>query len=407
MFPSTVTDAARASRAELHTLCRGLGVDVRRDIVQVREHADTHTYLGKGKLAELIDGLADAPVDVVIVDEVLTPRQRRRLNRETGLEVLDRLDVILHTFEQRAVTPLARIEVEMARLRRDLPRVRDDTAKGDKEGGGGRGGRGHSNVELAKQAMRKRLAELCHERDRILELRPSTNDNGPRKVAFVGYTNAGKSTWVRALTGAEVGVADKLFATLRTTTRALHDVHPRTLAVDTVGFLQRLPHEVVGSFRATLREAESAALLVVVLDAAAPDLEFHLATIDETLRGLNLRHLHAPLVLLNQWDRTPSDLRARARETLPEAIPVCALDDDDVLRVRTLIRDRLADGDVEATWVVPWTAFGELARHREHLDVIEETSEATGVRVRVRGARAALEVAQAALEAASAESTST
>jgi GTP-binding protein HflX len=204
-----------------------------------------------------------------LVDGELSPRQQRALELALETEVLDRTAVILRIFELRAQTQRARLEVEIANIAYALPRQRDDESVRDKQGGGaGRGERGHTATTLAKQQLRERLARLRKELLALQEIddhrRGARGAQRPARVALVGYTNAGKSSLMRALTTSRGLVEDKLFATLSVTTRALvPETRPQIVLSDTVGFIQRLPHELVASFRATLDEARDAELVLL------------------------------------------------------------------------------------------------------------------------------------------------
>jgi GTP-binding protein HflX len=297
------------AKCELERLCDTLGVRVVDIVVVARARRAAATFIGSGRLAEVaahinaqpivvvesdeddehIDDLAPRPqprVDLVVVDAHLSPRQLAHLEEGLGVPVIDRTAVILHIFEQRAQTRESRLEVELARLRYDMPRVRKTGEDDDRRGGGGRGERGHTNVQLEKMRMRDRISQLSRE---LVDLQ--RHEDGRRvqradvwTVALVGYTNAGKSTLMRALTGADVLAEDKLFATLGTTVRRLHPaVSPPVLVSDTVGFIRELPHELVASFHSTLDQARIAHLCLLVVDASDAEWSAQLQCVLETL----------------------------------------------------------------------------------------------------------------------------
>jgi GTP-binding protein HflX len=386
-FPAAAAADRAVSQRELVALAELLNIEVVGELHQLRESPHHDTYVGSGKTAEL-EGLLEAEAaEVLLVDDELTPRQHRGLGQLVdGLVVLDRTDVVLQTFEARATTPLARLEVEIARITYELPRVREDRALGDKEGGGGRGGRGNSNVEIAKQNMRNRASELKRKREELLG-KPTATQPGARRVALVGYTNAGKSTWLRALTGAEVLVADQLFATLATTTRRLPGVSPAAVISDTVGFMQRLPHGLVASFHATLSDAAHADLLVIVLDAADDGLPIHLAVVEETLALIDAGE-RPRLVVLNKWDAATPLQRARARAHAPGGLELSALDQAAPEKLTDAIRTALAELATPLELFVPWRRHGELAAHLDHLEVVKETHEEDGTRLMARASPA-------------------
>ncbi|MEO5730683.1 MAG: GTPase HflX, partial [Byssovorax sp.] len=223
----------------------------------------------------------------VVVDHEISPSQARNLERATGAEVLDRTGVIVEIFHRHAKSREAKLEVEIARLNYVAPRLREGGGGADRQRGGiGGKGAGESALELDKRKIRDRIAELRQELERIQKEQSTRRAlrQSARRVALVGYTNAGKSSLMRALTGSEVLVADKLFATLDTTVRALHpETKPRLLVSDTVGFIKKLPHDLVASFRSTLDEAHEAGLLLYVADASDPTFRSQLEVTRSTL----------------------------------------------------------------------------------------------------------------------------
>jgi len=252
---------------------------------------------------------------------------------------MDRTAVILRVFAERARTRMARLEVELAQFAYELPRIRDDAQIGDREGGGGRGGRGNSNVELAKQASREHIAALRRE---IAELRVVSQTQRARRatartVALVGYTNAGKSSWLRALTGSDVLVENKLFATLGTTVRQLAPAPPPAILIaDTVGFIRRLPHALVESFRSTLDEVNDASILLIVVDASDPTFRDQLAVTREVMEALGAAD-RPWRILLNKVDRLDEEARAALRDEYPDAWMFSAHQPADVAEVRSRI----------------------------------------------------------------------
>jgi GTP-binding protein HflX len=306
--------------------------------------------VGQGKIEELrarLDALRspDRPAPCVVVASDCSAGQLRSMSSSLDAEVLDRTEAILRVFEARARTRLSRLEIELARLTRALPRVHDDPALRDAEGGGGRGSRGHSNVELAKQRLRSRIATVRRELATQRELRrhaAGRRSELPR-VALVGYTNAGKSSWMRALTRSPVRVEDRLFATVDTTVRALaHHPGRRVLVADTVGFMAGLPHDLLESFRSTLEEALDADLILQVADASHPGLELQLQVTREVLSTLETRARRS-IVLLNKADRLDSAARSSLEARHPEALLVSAFDADDVYEVTSTVRAFVED----------------------------------------------------------------
>lgn len=389
------------SLSELENLALGLGFEVVASFVQKRATRTTPAYLGEGKLreiaaltggpGELVRGAAQGPPQrddlVVIADDELLPGQLRALQSALGVEVFDRTSVILRVFEARARAREARLEIELARLQYELPRIRDDHSLGDREGGGGRAGRGHTNVELAKQRARERIAAIKRELETL-----GANAANRRKaradsfrVALVGYTNAGKSSIMHQLTGSDVLVEDKLFATLDTTVRQLvPPATPPILLADTVGFLERLPHALVASFRSTLAEAHEAWLLLHVVDASDPA---HRMQAQVTARVLAELGADAPgWLVLNKIDRLDDDAREALRREFPDAIPMSALDPSDGASLRKRLVAFFAESLVEEQLRIPYAGQGVFAELRGQLQVVhEEYGEALVVTVRATG----------------------
>jgi len=343
--PSAARESA--SLPELRSLVEGLGYSVVGELRQRRHEPSAALPLGSGKLAELQELLrADESAygDVLVVTaQDLSSGHLRNLERALDTPVIDRTELILRIFESRAQSPLAKLEIERARLVHSLPRIRDLDAARRQEGGGGRAAKGHSNAELAKQAAARRIAELGRrieilrdEQDRRTERRRDS----PR-VALVGYTNVGKSSWMQQLTARRAGVKDELFHTLGTRVHALRDEGRRVLLADTVGFIEGLAHTLLESFRSTLAEALDADLRLHVGDATSPRLEEQLALtrrIVDQVRGAGLPEL----LLLNKADLLSDERREELRQGYPEALLVSARSDDDRRMVARRIRELVA-----------------------------------------------------------------
>jgi GTP-binding protein HflX len=387
--PGARESDVHGSLDELAHLLEGLGVRAVARVVQKR--GPNEPLLGKGKRAEvaqLLAGLADParPAPLVVVDEALSPGQLHVITRELGAGVLDRTAIILRVFARRAATQTAQREVELAQLRYEAPRVRDLDDGGGPEGGGGRGERGHTNVELRKQRIRERVAAV----ERELEgLRPLQERQRERRrelpaVALVGYTNAGKSSLMRGLTGSEVLIGDQLFATLTTTVRVLTPATiPRILVTDTVGFIRNLPHELVTSFRTTLDEARDADLLLFVIDAADPQWSEQLAVTRQTIGAIGAA---APpsLLVFNKIDRVDDATRAALAGEWPGAILMNAHDQGDL---RALHRRLVAFFDQRMradTLTVPAASGRLLAEIQARARVLEQSWNEDGSELRLR-----------------------
>lgn len=352
--------ALHASLAELQLLAREVKIEVVCTVLQTARGASEGAVMGAGKLQELaalVDGddpgQAGPPslgFDTLLVNAPLTAHQHQALATAVRAEVIDRTELILRLFAARARTPVAKLSVEIARLRHALPRLREDQSKAGREGGGGRGERGHTQVTLAKQRTRARIAQLERElaRARQAQAVQRARRHDLRRVAIVGYTNAGKSSWLAALTGSAVFVADKPFATLDTTVRALRPPEEGggarrepILIADTVGFIRDLPHELIPSFHATLQEACEADLLVCVADAADPHVREQLEVTEHSLAAVGAGDVPR-LLLLNKSDRADPQTRQRRSSELPDAHLVSALNAHDVASVRRVIAAHFA-----------------------------------------------------------------
>jgi GTP-binding protein HflX len=415
---ASVSDAElESSLRELARLAKTLGLDVVGRVTQRRARLAPAAVVGEGKLRELAaftggsgvvpkgppgrkreedEGAEEEPrtephagaprATVVLVDHELTPSQARNLERATGAEVLDRSAVILAIFQRHARSREARLQVEIARLSYVAPRLRE-TGGRDREGGGiGGRGAGESQLELDRRKLRDRIAEL---RAELLAIEREAGTRRRRReelptAALVGYTNAGKSSWMRALTGSGVRVADELFATLDTTVRALQpETAPRILVSDTVGFIKKLPHDLVASFRSTLDEARDADLLVHVVDAADPAFPAQIEVAREVLASLGAGQ-SPRLLVLNKADRLDAAERARLAREWPDALLLSAKDPADVATLRERIVAFFERGRVEAELLVPWAQARVAAEAHASARVLSESHDEAGTRLLVR-----------------------
>ncbi|MEO7092362.1 MAG: GTPase HflX [Polyangiales bacterium] len=371
----------------------------REDVDDEDEDEDEDEDDGEDTSADLDDGAAagppaDARAKVVLVDHDLTPTQQRNLEKATGVEVLDRTSVILEIFQRHAKTREARMQVEVARLRYLAPRLREGGGGGDRvRGGVGGKGAGETSLELDRRRIRDRIAEIRHELSQIeggAKNRRTRRSELPT-VALVGYTNAGKSSLMRALTGSDVYVADKLFATLDTTVRRLQPpTEPPILVTDTVGFIKKLPHDLVASFRSTLDEAGAADLLLHVIDAADAAHADQLAVTREVLRDIEADEVPSWL-LLNKIDRVDEVGRASLRARYPNALQLSARDKLDVAKLRDLLLEHFAGKLEEAELSVPY-AMQKIAHliHERTTVLVEEHGD-EGTRFVVRAPARVLE----------------
>ncbi len=318
---------------ELRRLADTAGADGLDAIVQKRQKPDPATYLGKGKVEEIAARMQELDADLVIVDHDLSPSQARNLEKAVGGRVIDRTELILDIFVRRARSALARLQVELAQMEYALPRLKRLWTHLNREVGMGKAaiglrGPGEKQIETDRRLVRKRirdlrrlLAEKRRHRERQTKARSKWFT-----ICLVGYTNAGKSTLLHALTGAEVFIQDRLFATLDTTTRSWEiQSGKRVFLSDTVGFIRDLPHHLVSSFLATLEEARQADLLLHVIDASDPDAVEHVHVVEHALSDIGAGGVPR-IDILNQVDAVQDPLMLRFLEDrLPRSIRISAL----------------------------------------------------------------------------------
>jgi len=391
-----------ASLTELRRLAKTLGFEVVGKFTQKRAKFDSAAYFGPGKREEL-RAMQDS-ADVILVDHEISPSQAFKLEKEVGREVMDRTMVILEIFHRHARSRVARAQVEIARLGYMAPRLREAAKQaGPKDrarsGTGGRSG-GESHGELDRRKIRDRIAELQKELD-AMDLGRKTQrarrqeHQGLARVALVGYTNAGKSTLMRALTGNEALVADKLFATLDTTVRALHpETVPRVLVSDTVGFIKNLPHGLVASFKSTLDETLEASLLAHIVDASDPGFERQLAVTEEVLDEIGAKAVPR-LLVFNKIDRAGDEPGQREREAAlraqyPGCIVMSARREGDIAKLHEAIAAFFQRDLVETELFLPWAAQNMRGEIFATCTVLEERADGEGAFLRVRGAAEAV-----------------
>jgi GTPase len=345
---------------ELRELLRTAGVEPVGELVQHRPAPDVRTYVGKGKLAELIGAVKHAEAESLVVDDDLDPGQQRRLEDALGLRVVDRTQLILDIFAQHAISAEGKLQVELAQLEYNLPRMRGMWQHLERLGGGiGTRGPGETQLETDRRLARRRVGMLKR-RLRELERRRETQRKARTRgetpvVALAGYTNTGKSTLLNALTDADVSVDDRLFETLDPTTRAFTEDGRRYLVTDTVGFIRRLPHQLVEGFAATLEETLSADLVLHVADASAPDarLDEMVAAVESVLGEIGAGSLPLELVL-NKIDAVDPLARKRLTNRYPHAVQISALSGEGLPELRQRIADRFSDRLRSVRLLVPY-----------------------------------------------------
>ncbi|HEY0415568.1 MAG TPA: GTPase HflX [Gaiellaceae bacterium] len=353
--------------AEVRELARTAGVDPVGAVVQHRGRPAQRTYVGKGKLEELKQRFKESGAESLLVDDELDPAQQRFLENALDARVVDRTQLILDIFAQHATSAEGKLQVELAQLEYNLPRMRGMWQHLERLGGGvGTRGPGESQLESDRRLARRRIS-LLRRRLKELEKQRATRRQERRRnetptVALAGYTNAGKSTLLNALTGAEVSVADQLFHTLDPTTRGFDHDGRRYLVTDTVGFIRRLPHHLVEGFAATLEETLVADVVLHVVDASAPDEEQdrQREAVDDVLHEIGAAELPVVLVL-NKIDRVDPLGRRRLANRFPGAPQVSALTGEGLDALKDELARRFEDRWQRVRLLVPYAEGGRLA----------------------------------------------
>lgn len=412
-LPSVSDIEFEASLSELRELAKTLGYEVVRTFMQKRSGFDTTAYLGVGKrqeircfvnnesaeLGKMVDNADSRDISTILVDHEISPSQARNLEKEVGCEVMDRTMVILEIFHRNARSRAARAQVEIARLGYMAPRLREAAKLAgpqgrQRSGVGGRGG-GESHTELDRRKIRDRIAELQQEIvamdvERKTQRARRQERQGVAGVALVGYTNAGKSSLMRALTGSEVLVANKLFATLDTTVRTLYpESVPRVLISDTVGFIKNLPHGLVASFKSTLDEALDASLLLHVIDVSDPGFERQLEVTNEVLEEIGANvvpRIHVFNKIDQVGDATVQAERKAVLQTqYPDCVVMSARRPDEVAKLHQMIVEFFQQNLIETELFLPWSAQQLRGEIYTNCQVLEEHSDSDGTFFRIRG----------------------
>ena len=431
--PRVTAEELDSSLQELTRLVKTLGYQVVGRVTQKRSSDRYAAVLGQGKLAELAqwtggsgkiesafarpkhkgaskfeaedsdvteesdddesdDTIEPSPgpreqAQIVIVDCDLSPSQLKNLERAVGVPVLDRTGVIIEIFSRHARTRAARLQVEIARLNYLAPRLRETGGGSERQGGGvGGKGAGETSLELDKRRIRDRTKELRTELAAIGDEHQTRRARREHEltVALVGYTNAGKSSLMRAMTGSEVLVADKLFATLDTTIRPLYpETCPKVLLSDTVGFIKKLPHDLVASFKSTLDEAASASLLLFVVDASDPSFRSQLDVTRKVLAEVGATEVPS-LLVLNKRDRLAPEELAALKAEYPDAIVLSTRNKDDLQALRERIMGYFESDMLDEELRIPFTAQGVVAEIRAKMRILSEEYDAEGLTIRVR-----------------------
>jgi GTPase len=381
--------------AELRELLRTAGVAVAGELTQKRPEPDPNRYFGKGKLTELKGMIADSDANLVACDDELLPRQERNLEQELGVPVIDRTAIILDIFADHAHTAEGKLQVELAQLEYNLARMRglwthlERLGAGRIDGGIGTRGPGESQIETDRRLARDRISALKRRLEGTKGTRRTMRRERERAalptVALAGYTNAGKSTLLNAMTGAEAGVGERLFHTLDPTTRAFEISGRSYLLTDTVGFIRKLPHALVEAFMSTLEEALGADLLLHVADASVPedDLVEMFAAVDEALAEIGADE-RPRLLVLNKVDLLDAERRRELSFRFPRAVQVSAETGEGLDALSEAIESRFLSSLESMELLVPYEEGGSLSELHELAGELERQDTPEGVWVRAR-----------------------
>ena len=376
--------------AELRELLGTAGAATVGEMVQRREHPHPNTYLGPGKLDELKEEIKRVDANLVACDDELSPRQERNLEQALGIPVVDRTAVILDIFAAHAHSAEGKLQVELAQLQYNLARMRGLWTHLERLGGGvGTRGPGETQIETDRRLARDRIAALKRKLEHVSSNRTVMRAERERahlpQVALAGYTNAGKSTLLNRLTGAEVGVRDQLFHTLDPTTRVLRTGGRDYLLTDTVGFIRKLPHQLVEAFGATLEETRLADLIVHVIDGSAPEEErlSMMRAVDDVLAEIGADAVPR-LLALAKVDLVDAEGRAELQNRHPTAVLISALTGEGLHDLELAIEEEFARTLREVQLLIPYSEGARLAElHVIAGDLVREDTP-SGVRVTAR-----------------------
>jgi GTPase len=393
---AAVADGGEEHLSELRELLLTAGVVTVGEMVQQRESVHPNTYLGPGKIKELKAELARADANLVACDDELSPRQERNLEEALGLPVIDRTAIILDIFAAHAHTAEGKLQVELAQLQYNLARMRGLWTHLERLGGSGAGSRavgtrgpGETQIETDRRLARNRISALKRRLVQVGSTREVMRAERERahlpQIALAGYTNAGKSTLLNALTGSEVGVRDRLFHTLDPTTRVLRAGGRDYLLTDTVGFIRKLPHQLVEAFGATLEETRRADLILHVADASASEEErvTMARAVDEVLTTIGAGEVPRMLVF-GKIDLVDEDGRRELRHRHPDSVPVSALTGEGVEELIERIEEEFVKRLREVELLIPFDEGRSLALLHELAGDLRREDTADGVRVTAR-----------------------
>jgi len=389
---------------ELELLAETAGAKIAGRITQRVSKINPATFIGKGKAEELLNQAKELGVKLIVFDDELSPGQIKNYHKiSDNVKVLDRSGLILDIFQKHAKTKEARTQVDLAYMEYLLPRLTRQWTHLERQMGGigTRAGMGETQIEIDRRLIRTRISKLKKELTRIEKERDtqSYRRQSEFRVSLVGYTNAGKSTLFKALTGSDVYIQDQLFATLDTTVRQLliDESHPILLS-DTVGFIRKLPHNLVASFKSTLKEVLEADLILVMLDISSAQIEDHFQTIENVLKDMGAQEIPQILVL-NKVDLiSDGNMIEKRQREFPNSVTVSAQQHLRLSELRSRIIAKMEENFQTIDLEFPYDQGKTIAHAQEGVEVLKREYEENGVKLRVRGSRSRINQILSAVE---------
>jgi len=360
---------------ELEVLCKTINIEIVNKIVQRRNKPDTSTYVGRGKLEKIKDFCLENDIDLIVIDDEITPVQQRNIEDILKVTVLDRTQVILEIFSQHATTHEGKIQVEMAKLSYELPRLRGKGVFLSNPGGGiGTRGPGETILELDRRKIKERISQLKRELEKLKSnrenIRKSRLESGYYMISVAGYTNAGKSTLLSAIAGEDsILISEKLFSTLNPAVRKVKLPSGRSCLVsDTVGFISKLPHTLVEAFHSTLEEILYSDLIILLVDVSDPFFKDKISASYEVLEEIGA-HEKERILVFNKIDNLPVDVLETIRYEYPYAVFISAKYGLGFEEFYRKIEERLRSFDVQCKLIIKHDSFGLLSRYYDYINI--------------------------------------
>ncbi len=389
---------------ELELLAETAGAKIAGRITQRVSKINPATFIGKGKAEELLNQAKELHVKLIVFDDELSPGQIKNYHKiSENVKVLDRSGLILDIFQKHAKTKEARTQVDLAYMEYLLPRLTRQWTHLERQMGGigTRAGMGETQIEIDRRLIRTRISKLKKELTRIEKERDtqSYRRQSEFRVSLVGYTNAGKSTLFKALTGSDVYIQDQLFATLDTTVRQLQitESHPILLS-DTVGFIRKLPHNLVASFKSTLKEVLEADLILVMLDISSSQIEDHFQTIENVLKDMGAQEIPQILVLNKVDLLTDGNMIEKRQREFPDSVTISAQQHLRLSELKSRILGKMEENFQTIDLEFSYDQGKIIAHAQEGVEVLKREYEENGVKLKIRGSRSRINQILSAVE---------